>query len=127
MKKALLIIVILLVVGALVYLGFFYYKPSSTPAPEPAPAPTPSNEPENKASSISILNNAFDPPQLTVKAGTSVTWTNNDSVTHTVAFDSFDSGDIESGGTYSHTFPDKGTFDYHCSIHPNMTGSVIVQ
>jgi len=83
---------------------------------------------------VSIENMSFVPATITVSAGTTITWTNNDSVAHTVTSDSglFDSSSISasgyysSGGTFSHTFQTKGTYLYHCSIHPSMTANVIV-
>jgi plastocyanin len=67
-----------------------------------------------------------------VKAGTTVTWTNNDGATHAIASDTgdpaaFSSDPISSGATYSFTFTQPGTYAYHCSIHPSMKGTVIVQ
>jgi|WetSurMetagenome_2_1015567.scaffolds.fasta_scaffold457479_2 plastocyanin len=79
---------------------------------------------------ISIANFAFDPAQATVKAGTTVTWTNNDSAPHKLISDStldgFGSKDISQGGKYSYTFMSAGTFDYSCQIHPSMKGSIVV-
>lgn len=69
---------------------------------------------------------AFDPSTITVQRGTTVTWTNRDSASHTVTGDIFGSGSIPQNGEYSHTFQEAGTFDYHCKIHPNMQGKVIV-
>jgi plastocyanin len=78
---------------------------------------------------VTISGFAFAPASIMVTLGDSVTWTNNDSVTHTVTADdnSFSSGDLAPGATYSFTFTKAGTFPYHCSIHPNMTASVVVQ
>ena len=72
---------------------------------------------------------AFTPATITVTAGTMVTWTNNDNMTHTVTADdnSFDSGNLTSGSNYSRTFSVAGTYPYHCTIHPNMIAKVIVQ
>ncbi len=80
------------------------------------------------SSSVSIAGIAFNPQTITVTAGTTITWTNNDGVSHTVTSDTslFDSGTISPGGTYSHTFATTGTFAYHCKFHPGMMGSVIV-
>ena len=63
-----------------------------------------------------------------MKAGTAVTWTNNDTVGHTVTADdgSFKSSTIASGTTFSQTFATAGTFTYHCSIHTSMTATVTV-
>ncbi len=79
--------------------------------------------------SVSISGFAFSPASLTAKQNTKVTWTNNDSVTHTVTSDTglFDSGNIPAGGTYNYTFSTAGTYAYHCTIHPNMKGTVMVQ
>ncbi len=78
---------------------------------------------------VFIQGMAFDPFTITVSAGTTVTWSNKDAVNHTVTSDTglFDSGLIPKDGTYSHTFPSTGTFNYHCSIHTSMTGTVVVQ
>ena len=72
---------------------------------------------------------AIDPTSLTVKAGYTVTWTNNDSFAHHLVGDNgeFDSGDMAGGGTFSFTFATPGTVAYHCSIHPTMKGTVTVQ
>lgn len=78
---------------------------------------------------VSIASFAFSPPSLTVKVGATVTWTNNDTVTHTVVADdgSFKSGDLGQGASYQFTFKTAGTYTYKCSIHPSMTGTVVVQ
>jgi plastocyanin len=70
----------------------------------------------------------FTPATITVTAGTTVTWKNNDNMTHTVTAndDSYDSGNIGSGSSFSKTFSIAGTYPYHCSIHPSMTGKVVV-
>ncbi len=72
---------------------------------------------------------AFDPASVTVKVGDSVTWTNNDSATHTVTADNgeFKSSDIAPGATFTQKFDKAGTYPYHCSIHPSMKGTVVVQ
>jgi plastocyanin len=80
------------------------------------------------ATAVSIANFAFDPASVTVKVGDTVTWTNNDSTTHTITGDGgLDSGDVAPGSTFSKTFDKAGTYKYHCSIHPTMTGEVVVQ
>ena len=77
---------------------------------------------------VDISNFSFNPVDLAVKTGTTVTWTNNDSVAHTIIGDNGgpSSGSINSGQTYSYTFNTAGTFSYHCSIHPTMIGTVTV-
>jgi plastocyanin len=82
----------------------------------------------NTGNSVSIKNFAFSISSLSVKSGTTVTWTNNDATTHTVTADdgSFDSGNIAPGATFMHTFSTAGTIAYHCSIHTTMKAKVVV-
>jgi plastocyanin len=77
---------------------------------------------------VFIQGMAFDPVTITITAGTAVTWTNKDPITHNVTSNPalFSSGSMGNGATYSFTFPDKGTFSYSCTIHPSMKGTVIV-
>jgi plastocyanin len=79
---------------------------------------------------VTIDNFAFSPTSITVKKGTTVTWTNKDSATHTITeTDSQDgpkSEDLTTGQSYSFTFNTSGTFHYDCSIHTSMTGMVTV-
>ena len=81
------------------------------------------------ANAVSIVNMSFSPATLTVPVGTTVTWTNNDDMTHTVTSDAsgFDSGDITMGSKYSRVFSAAGTFTYHCTIHPAMKGTIVVK
>ena len=86
------------------------------------------------ANEVRIQGMAFIPSSVTVKEGTVITWTNDDSVPHTVTSDTglFDSGTMNppdlytGGGTFSYTFTTAGTYKYHCSLHAAMTGTVIV-
>ncbi len=75
-----------------------------------------------------IQGMAFNPSIITVIAGTRITWTNKDGVTHTVTSDTglFDSGSVSSNGTFSYMFSTPGTYPYHCTIHPSMTATVVV-
>ena len=77
---------------------------------------------------VNIDSFAFVPATLTVRAGSTVTWTNHDEEPHTVAASdgSFHSPGMGTGGKFSHTFATAGTFDYVCSIHPMMHGTVVV-
>ncbi len=90
-------------------------------APEPAAVAT--------ASKVTIDNFSFSPATLTVAEGTTVTWTNRDDMPHTVvATDkSFASEALDTDQTFSYTFSKPGTFEYYCSIHPRMTGRVVVR
>lgn len=80
---------------------------------------------------VSIVDFAFTPKTITVPVGTTVRWTNNGSAPHTVTSTSspkaFDSGTLNSGDTFQHTFTTAGQFPYRCNIHPSMTGTVIVE
>ncbi len=81
------------------------------------------------ANTVTIQNFAFNPVTVTISKGQTVTWTNMDSVSHTITSTTgdFDSGLISSGKTFSHTFNTAGTFEYSCTIHPSMQhGKVIV-
>ena len=77
---------------------------------------------------VKIDNFAFVPATLSVHAGGTVTWTNHDEEPHTVAASdgTFHSPGMGTGATFSHTFAAAGTFDYVCSIHPMMHGTVVV-
>jgi plastocyanin len=77
---------------------------------------------------VSIKNFAFSPAAVTVAAGSTVVWTNNDSVQHDITFDGggIASSVLNQNDTFSHTFPTAGTYHYICSIHPFMHGTVIV-
>jgi plastocyanin len=81
-----------------------------------------------EGSSVTIVDFAFDPPELAVAAGTTVTWTNEDWAPHTVTASGgeFDSGRIDTDGTFSQTFEEPGEYGYFCAFHPGMTGSVAV-
>lgn len=80
------------------------------------------------ANDVFIQGMAFSPSTITVTAGTAVTWTNKDAVTHNVTSSPalFSSGALVTGATYSFTFATPGTYNYKCTIHPSMTGTVIV-
>jgi plastocyanin len=82
----------------------------------------------NGTNTVKIQSYAFSPSTITVTAGTTITWKNYDNVAHTVTSDNglFDSGSIQQNATFTHTFDSTGTFAYHCTPHPMMTASVVV-
>ena len=84
--------------------------------------------PIQNAWSVNIGDNFFDPPQSAVEPGSTITWTNNGDEPHTVTADdgSFDSGMLNPGDSYTVAFDGQGTVTYHCTIHPEMRGSVSV-
>jgi plastocyanin len=78
---------------------------------------------------VRIDNFAFTPQHLTVKAGTTVTWINGDDVPHTVASNTkfFKSSALDTKDKFSFTFTTPGAYEYFCSVHPHMTGAVVVE
>ncbi len=84
----------------------------------------------NNQVEVKIDNFSFGPMTLKVAAGTTVTWTNNDDVPHTVVSEdktTFRSKALDTGDHFSYTFTNPGTYPYFCSVHPKMTAEVIVQ
>ena len=77
---------------------------------------------------IKIANFTFDPPTLTVKAGTTVTWVNTDDIPHVVSEKNgaFRSGALDTDESFTQAFPTAGTVEYFCAIHPKMTGKIVV-
>lgn len=121
--KNVLIALAIIVIAIIVYFGYrSYYPKSSNTNSGSSSAAVATN-------SVEIKNMAFSPANISVDTGHTVTFTNNDSVTHTVTADdgSFDSSSIAPGKTFSKTFATAGTFTYHCSIHPSMTGTIEVK
>jgi plastocyanin len=106
----------------------------STPAPSASPAPPVSGgAPASTVpvagqaqGQVGILNFAFTPNKITIKAGQSVRWTNEDAVAHTVDFSGHISNAMNRGDSYTQTFTKPGTYHYICSIHPFMHGTVVV-
>jgi amicyanin len=78
---------------------------------------------------VMIDNFTFNPPRITVKAGTTITWTNDDDIPHTVASSTkaFKSKVLDTEEKFSFTFTTPGTFEYFCSLHPHMVGTVVVE
>ena len=81
------------------------------------------------AAAVSIGNFTFKNPVVTVKPGTTVTWTNADDIPHTVVSKDgvFKSKVLDTGDHFSFTFAKAGQFGYFCSLHPHMTGTIIVK
>jgi amicyanin len=95
---------------------------------ETGPVP-PGAQSRPDATQVRIDNFSFGPAELTVPVGTTVTWTNHDDIPHTVvSIDKvFKSKVLDTDETFSFTFSTAGTYPYFCSIHPKMTGKVVVQ
>jgi plastocyanin len=75
---------------------------------------------------ISIAGFNYSPADITIEPGTTVVWTNKDTVPHTVTAPDFTSGTLNSGDSYSHVFANDATIEYSCSFHPQMKGKIIV-
>jgi plastocyanin len=108
----------------------------SPPAPVPPASPPPTAraeaaKPDAAAAEVVIDNFAYSPREITVAAGTRVTWVNKDDSPHTVTSTArpkaFDSGAMDTDATFAFTFAAPGTFEYFCAVHPRMTGKVIVK
>ena len=94
------------------------------------PQPASAADTTAAAVAIKIDNFSFNPPTITVRAGTQVTWTNQDDIPYTVVSDdktTFKSRALDTDEKFSFTFTKPGIYEYFCSIHPHMTAKVIVQ
>jgi plastocyanin len=125
--------IIIYVVAAIIVYGlvyYFFFAKNNTSYSSSTNQTTQTSSPMIPAMNIAVTINgyAFSPSDITVKQGATVTWTNQDSVAHTVTGNNGgpSSQQIPHGGTYSYTFNTVGTFAYHCSIHPDMTGIITV-
>lgn len=83
---------------------------------------------QSNQQTVSIRDFSFEPAQLSVEPGTTVTWTNEGNEPHTVTADNglFDSGVLYPGDSYSVQFDGMGTVSYYCTLHPSMTGGITV-
>ena len=108
-------------------LGFSFGCGSSSPS-SPTPAPS-GNTVSIVMNSAGLTTNAYSPNPITVSVGSSVTWMNNDTITHTATSETglFDSGPIAPNGRFTRQFSTVGSFPYRCTIHPGMVGTVTVQ
>lgn len=127
------IVIVLIILGGGYFLSQSATQTTTTPTPTPSPSATLSttvSATQSSSDNVTIQSFAFTQPSITVKKGTTVTWTNEDSVGHTVTETDSQTGPASStlatGDTYSFTYNTVGTFPYHCSIHSSMTGSVTV-
>lgn len=103
------------------------YKTSAPPAFPPANNNQPTPSPSIGGIEVQIQNFSFLPAELTVKVGTTVKWTNQDAIPHTVSGDGLESGTLGTRDNFSFTFNQSGAYNYHCAIHPSMIGKVIVE
>jgi plastocyanin len=94
-----------------------------------SPSVTASNQPSAANAAVKIDNFVFGPQALTVPVGTTVTWTNSDDIPHTSVSTEgvFKSKVLDTDEKFSYKFDKAGTYPYYCTIHPKMTGTVVVQ
>jgi amicyanin len=123
-----LLVVLVVVVGVVAVVAGGSKSTKTTITSTPASTSAPSNA--VATNTVSISNYMFSPMAITVKAGTTVTWTNKDSVHHTVtgktASDGIASPQLAQNQSYSVTFEHAGTYSYYCQDHPYMTATVTV-
>ena len=131
MKKPYVYVIVALVVvaGGLVWYGVAHKTGSNMSSMNMNSSNSNNNAPV-ATSAVTIQNFAFSPANITVKTGTTVTWTNKDSVAHTVTESDSQTGpssvDVDPGSNYTFTFKTPGTYHYHCTIHSEMVGTVKV-
>jgi plastocyanin len=94
-----------------------------------SPAVTASNQPSAANVGVKIDNFTFGPQTVTVPVGATVTWTNSDDIPHTAVStdDVFKSKVMDTDEKFSYTFTKAGTYPYYCTIHPKMTGTIVVR
>jgi plastocyanin len=142
MKKFLPIAAVVVIVGIIIAVAAGKNDNNSSTTPPPPTSSNqsaatnnsssttpPSSEQPSSTDKVSIHDLGFSPAGITVKKGTTVTWTNSDSVTHTVTSDSgttMNSDNLDQGESYSVKFDTAGTFSYHCNFHSSMHGKVTV-
>ena len=125
MRRYGLLVLPLLVVVVLGFVGVMVAGGGDDDAPDDA------SEAEAADGGVTIADFAFDPVDLSVPAGTAVTWTNTDGSPHSIQDDSGrelfpESDDLDSGDTFSFTYAEPGTYEYLCGIHNYMRGTVTV-
>lgn len=104
-------------------------EPTTT---EPTTTTTPATATTTPASDVfevAVVDNGYLPKIATVPVGTTVTWVHQSIIVHTVTSDAplYDSGFLREGNSFSYTFDQSGTYEYHCTIHPTLRGTVVVE
>lgn len=119
------IVAALAVVGFAAYVAYWIQEPVEIRA-DLLGSSTTESQMASSTQEVSISNFAFDPATLTVEKGTTVLWTNKDTVPHNVVGDEFTSPTLNPGDSFSYTFHEDGTFSYRCTFHPQMKATVLV-
>lgn len=117
-----LVVVVIVIGGGLLIFG--------NKKQAPAPSTTTEQSSSAQGNNVEIKGFAYQPATLTVKAGTTVTWTNKDSVGHSATSDdgkTFDTGVFAQNETAKVTFNTPGTYNYHCTVHPSIKGTIVVE
>ncbi len=134
MKKNLIVIGVIVLIVLVVGIYLLNQQPvvplSENENPTSSPSGTTLEGTPIQTHQVEISGFAFSPSTLTIQPGDSVTWTNQDIAPHTIVSDSgseISSSSLSNGETFSYTFNTIGTFKYHCSIHPAMKGTIIVE
>ena len=126
MNKYLFVIALVLVIASGCAQQATIAGHTQTESPQVKPEIQPP-QPENSGKTeVLIQNFAFNPDTITIAKGTTILWTSLDSVPHLLGGD-ITSQKLQKGDTFSFTFEEAGTYNYHCIIHPAMTGTVIVK
>jgi plastocyanin len=124
MKNAFLIgLAVIVLIAAGVLIG--QTKKSDQPSVTPTPTSTATTVVTSQRVAISIIGMAFSPADITITKGATVTWTNNDTMPHSIVSSDNVLGS-KAGESYEHTFNDSETVSYRCGIHPFMSGTIQV-
>lgn len=124
-----IVLAIVVVVGGMWWMGVGPFSTPATPAMVEETT-TPTGEEAMEKTEVVIEDFSFNPPSLTVAAGTTVTFTNKDLTSHSATADdgkSFDTGLIGQNESATVTFDTPGTYSYHCTPHPTMKATIIVE
>jgi plastocyanin len=105
------------------------YNSPSAPSTGPTSAPAGSTSVNIPTGASTQTTTAFGQNPLTIAVGTTISWLNDDNTTHDTVADGgqWSSGNLTPGGRFNFTFTSAGRFTYHCQIHPNMVGTIVVQ
>jgi plastocyanin len=133
LMKHLMYLIPLSAIAVLVFAAIAAAQPAAvpgettTPAQTTTPAESTTTAP-NSPTTVDISNNAFNPAQLNVAPGTTVRFVNNDTVPHTATADNgaFDTGELQPGYSMDVFLDGEGTVPYHCELHPELKGSIVV-
>lgn len=126
MNKSILAIII---IAAVVIIGAVYFlqQPRGLQNSQPSQPPNNTVNTNQGTINITIQNFSFNPAELSVNAGDTVTWTNQDPVQHQIKSDTFNSSPLSQGEKFQFTFTVAGEYNYSCAIHPSMKGKIIVK